>query len=93
MVGVALLGSTGSIGRSTLAVLRRQRTHFRLVAVTAGCNRAELEAQAAEWSPDFVGLAERQADAAYPTGPDVLVEAVLHPGVEVVVNAVVGVAG
>lgn len=93
MRGVALLGSTGSIGRSTLAVLRRQRTHFRLVALTAGCNRAELEAQAAEWSPDFVGLAERQADAAYPTGPDVLVEAVLHPDVEVVVNAVVGVAG
>ncbi len=93
MRGVALLGSTGSIGRSTLAVLRRQRTHFRLVALTAGCNRAELEAQAAEWSPDFVGLAERQPDAAYPTGPDVLVEAVLHPDVEVVVNAVVGVAG
>jgi 1-deoxy-D-xylulose-5-phosphate reductoisomerase len=93
MRGVALLGSTGSIGRSTLAVLRRQRTHFRLVALTAGCNRAELEAQAAEWSPDFVGLAERQADAAYPSGPDVLVEAALHPDVEVVVNAVVGVAG
>ena len=93
MRGVALLGSTGSIGRSTLAVLRRQRTHFRLVALTAGCNRAELEAQAAEWSPDFVGLAERQADAAYPSGPHVLVEAALHPDVEVVVNAVVGVAG
>jgi len=93
MRGVALLGSTGSIGRSTLAVLRRQRTHFRLVALTGGCNRAELEAQAAEWSPEFVGLAERQTDAAYPTGPGVLVEAALHPDVEVVVNAVVGVAG
>ena len=48
MRGVALLGSTGSIGRSTLAVLRRQRPHFRLVALTGGCNRAELEALKAE---------------------------------------------
>jgi 1-deoxy-D-xylulose-5-phosphate reductoisomerase len=93
MRGVAVLGSTGSVGRSTLAVLRRQRPHFRLVALTAGCNRAELEAQAAEWRPDFVGLAQAQPDAAYPSGPDVLVEAALHPDVDVVVNAVVGAAG
>ena len=93
MRGVAVLGSTGSVGRSTLAVLARQREHFRVVALTAGCNRAELEAQAREWRPDFVGLAEPQADAGYPTGPDVLVEAALHPGVDIVVNAVVGVAG
>jgi len=93
MRGVAVLGSTGSVGRSTLAVLARQRDHFRLVALTAGCNRAELEAQAAEWRPDFVGLAEPQPAARYPTGPAVLVEAALHPDVEIVVNAVVGVAG
>jgi len=93
MRGVALLGSTGSIGRSTLAVLRRQRDHFRLVALTAGCNRVELEAQALEWRPEFVGLAESQADTPYPSGPGVLVEAALHPGVDIVVNAVVGAAG
>jgi 1-deoxy-D-xylulose-5-phosphate reductoisomerase len=93
MRGVAVLGSTGSVGRSTLAVLARQRDHFRLVALTAGCNRAELEAQAAEWRPDFVGLAEPQSAAGYPTGPEVLVEAALHPAVDIVVNAVVGVAG
>lgn len=93
MRGVAVLGSTGSVGRSTLAVLRRQREHFRVVALTAGCNRAELEAQAREWHPDFVGLAEPQADARYASGPDVLVDAALHPGVDIVVNAVVGVAG
>jgi len=93
MRGVAVLGSTGSVGRSTLAVLARQRDHFRLVALTAGCKRAELEAQAAEWEPDFVGLAEPQSDARYPTGPEVLIEAALHPDVDIVVNAVVGVAG
>lgn len=93
MRGVALLGSTGSIGRSALAVLRRHRSHFRLVALTAGCNRTELEAQAAEWRPDFVGLATTQPDAAYSSGPEVLVEAALHPDVDIVVNAVVGAAG
>ncbi len=93
MRGIALLGSTGSIGRSTLAVLKRQREHFRLVALTAGGNRAELETQAAEWRPEFVGLAEQQSDVPYPSGPDVLVDAALHPGVDIVVNAVVGSAG
>jgi 1-deoxy-D-xylulose-5-phosphate reductoisomerase len=93
MRGVAVLGSTGSVGRSTLAVLGRQREHFRLIALTAGCNRGELEAQASEWEPEFVGLAEPQADARYPTGPGVLTEAALHPDVDIVVNAVVGVAG
>jgi len=93
MRGVAVLGSTGSVGRSTLAVLARQRDHFRVVALTAGCNQTELEAQAAEWRPDFVGLAEPQSAARYPSGPEVLVEAALHPAVDIVVNAVVGVAG
>ena len=36
MRGVALLGSTGSIGRSTLEVLKRQRDHFRVVAGDLG---------------------------------------------------------
>ena len=63
MRGVAVLGSTGSIGRSTLDVLRRQRDHFRVVALTAGRNAAELAEQVAEWRPAFAGLAERTADA------------------------------
>jgi 1-deoxy-D-xylulose-5-phosphate reductoisomerase len=55
MRGVAVLGSTGSIGRSTLDVLRRQRDHFRVVALTGGRNRDELAAQVAEWRPGYVG--------------------------------------
>ncbi|MGH7630686.1 MAG: 1-deoxy-D-xylulose-5-phosphate reductoisomerase [Gemmatimonadales bacterium] len=85
MRGVAILGSTGSVGRSTLAVLRRQREHFRVVALAAGRNADELEAQRAEWRPVFAGLAE--------TSPAVLIEAALQPGVDIVVNAVVGAAG
>ncbi len=93
MRGVAILGSTGSVGRSTLAVLRRQRDHFRVVALTARQNADELEAQRAEWRPAFAGLAEPTPDAALPSGPEVLIEAVLHPGVDIVVNAVVGAVG
>lgn len=95
--GVAVLGSTGSIGRSTLAVLARQRDHFRVVALAAGRNRAELEAQIAEWRPAYAGLARADAapdgGPARPVGPGVLVDAATHPGVDIVVNAVVGAAG
>jgi 1-deoxy-D-xylulose-5-phosphate reductoisomerase len=91
--GVALLGSTGSIGRSTLDVLRRHRDHFRLVALTAGRNRGELETQVTEWQPAFAGLAGSAADPRWPTGPDVLVQAATHPEADIVVNAVVGAAG
>jgi 1-deoxy-D-xylulose-5-phosphate reductoisomerase len=90
---VAVLGSTGSIGRSTLAVLRRQREHFRVVALTANRNLDEFEAQVAEWRPRYAGLAGAQAGSAHPCGPEVLLEAATHPEVDVVVNAVVGAAG
>jgi len=55
-VGVAVLGSTGSIGRSTLQVLARQRERFRVVALTAHANGDLLREQAAVWQPQYVGL-------------------------------------
>jgi len=91
--GVALLGSTGSIGRSTLDVLRRHRDHFRLVALTAGRNEEELASQVSEWQPAYAGLAGSTGDARWPSGPEVLVEAATHPDTDIVVNAVVGAAG
>ncbi|HET6796149.1 MAG TPA: 1-deoxy-D-xylulose-5-phosphate reductoisomerase [Gemmatimonadales bacterium] len=91
--GVVLLGSTGSIGRSTLDVLRRQSEHFHVVALTAGRNQDELESQVAEWSPSYAGLAEASNHPRWPTGPQVLVEAATHPDADIVVNAVVGAAG
>lgn len=93
MKAVALLGSTGSIGRSTLDVLRRQQEHFRLVALTAGQNGDDLARQVAEWHPVYAGLAGAVSDPRWPTGPEVLVEAATHPEVDIVVNAVVGAAG
>ena len=91
--GVVVLGSTGSIGRSTLDVLRRHQEHFKLVALTAGQNRDEFAAQVAEWQPTYAGLAGAAEDARWPSGPEVLVEAATHPDADIVVNAVVGAAG
>jgi 1-deoxy-D-xylulose-5-phosphate reductoisomerase len=90
---VAVLGSTGSIGRSTLDVLRRQRDHFELVALTCGRNRAEFERQLAAWRPAFAGCAVPGSGDPWPSGPEVLVEAATRPDVDIVVNAVVGAAG
>ncbi len=92
MRGVAILGSTGSIGRSTLAVLGRQREHFRVVALTAGSNCDLLEAQVAEWRPAFAGVVEGARNG-FASGAGVLVEAATHPDAPIVVNAVVGAAG
>ena len=97
-VGVAVLGSTGSIGRSTLQVLARQRERFRVVALTAHSNADLLERQAAEWGPAYVGLVnggkeERGAGSGRGQGMSCLVEAATHPDVRIVVNGIVGAAG
>ena len=86
MKGIAILGSTGSIGTSTLNVLRRHPDRFRLVALTAGSNAALLGQQIAEWQPRFAGLVSGE-------GPACLLEAATHPEADIVVNAVVGFAG
>ncbi len=91
--GVAILGSTGSIGESALAVLGRQRDHFSVVALTGGRNAGRLSAQVAAWKPAFAGLAEGNGQEGFPVGPHVLVEAATRPDVDIVLNAVVGAAG
>jgi 1-deoxy-D-xylulose-5-phosphate reductoisomerase len=100
-VGVAVLGSTGSIGCSTLQVLARQRQRFRVVALTAHSNAELLERQVGEWAPAFVGLvgmengegATGRGRAVLARGPECLIEAATHPDVGIVVNGIVGAAG
>jgi 1-deoxy-D-xylulose-5-phosphate reductoisomerase len=95
MVGVAILGSTGSIGRSTLAVLGRHQDRFRVVALAARRNRTLLAEQAARFRPDLVVLTEptRGAPPEWATGEEGVIAAATHPDVDIVVNAVVGAAG
>jgi len=94
-VGVAILGSTGSIGRSTLQVLARQRERFRVVAITGHSNKDLLAEQAAQWQPAYVGLVNGSSEpgAGSRNGSSCLVEAATHPDVKIVVNGIVGAAG
>jgi len=87
MRGVAILGSTGSIGRTALDVLRRHRDEFRVVALTAGSNADLLAQQVEEWRPPFHGLVDG------PDGPACLIEAAAHREADIVLNAVVGGVG
>ena len=93
-VGVAILGSTGSIGCSTLQVLARQRERFRVAALTAHSNADLLEQQAAEWRPSYVGLVNSgKSEAGRGKGAECLVEAATRADVAIVVNGIVGAAG
>ena len=59
--GVAILGSTGSIGLSTLDVVRRHPDRFRVVALAARSNGARLLEQCLEFRPFVAALAESAA--------------------------------
>ena len=91
-LGVAVLGSTGSIGCSALQVLARQQARFRVVALTAYANAALLEQQAARWKPAYVGIVKGEHGRPG-AGSACLVEAVTRPDVQIVVNGIVGAAG
>jgi 1-deoxy-D-xylulose-5-phosphate reductoisomerase len=93
--GVAILGSTGSIGTTALKVLERQQSRFRVVALTANNNAELLRAQAAKVRPGFVGLVNggQPADKGWHTGRACLVEAAALDDADIVLNAIVGAAG
>ena len=56
---IAVLGSTGSIGRQTIDVVRQLPEFFEIVALAAGRNTARLAGQVAELRPRYVYAAER----------------------------------
>ena len=93
--GVAILGSTGSIGTTALRVLARQHERFAVTALTAFGNATLLEEQAAQYGPSFVGLVDPDAPPhpGWHRGPSCLVDAASHADVDIVLNAVVGAAG
>ena len=93
--GVAILGSTGSIGTTALRVLERQRERFHVSALTAFSNAELLERQVAAYRPSFVGIVRNGAEPhpGWIQGPSCLVDAASRPDVDIVLNAVVGAAG
>ena len=102
--GVAVLGSTGSIGTQTLDVLRLFPDRFRVRALTAGSNAELLAEQARAFRPDRVAIAdETQGDAlrdaladtdvTVHVGAEGLCAAAADEQADIVVAAVVGFAG
>ena len=60
-IGLGSVGSTGSVGESTLDVVARHPTKFRVVALGAQRSAARLAEQALRFRPDVVALAETDA--------------------------------
>ena len=58
MKNIAVLGSTGSIGRQTLEVARKYPDRFRVTALSCGRNTELLRAQIAEFAPEMVCVAD-----------------------------------
>jgi 1-deoxy-D-xylulose-5-phosphate reductoisomerase len=93
--GVAILGSTGSIGTTALRVLGRQRDRFRVAALTAFSNAALLAEQVERYQPRFVGIVRNGVGPGrdWRIGAECLVDAAQRDDVDIVLNAVVGAAG
>ncbi len=101
---IALLGSTGSIGRQTLEVVERFPDRFTVTALAAGSNVPLLREQIARFGPELVSVADaRDAEALRAAlgigGPRVVhgvegaEEVATHPEADTVVSAMVGAAG
>jgi 1-deoxy-D-xylulose-5-phosphate reductoisomerase len=106
MIGVAVLGSTGSIGESTLDVLRRHPDRFRVVALSAQRNVESLLAQCREFRPDCVALADESLagplqqqlraaglDTRVLAGAEGITQVAAMPEAQYVMAAIVGAAG
>lgn len=98
MKGVAILGATGSIGASALAVLEQHPDRFRAVALTAHRSVDALRALVLRHRPALAVVSDAQAPASeggtrWMSGREALLEAATHPDADIVVNALVGAAG
>src|SRR5215831_14908983 len=107
MKRIAILGSTGSIGRSTLNVIENHPERFQLLTLAAGANTEAALEQARRWKPKVLSLASekdaalaaKQLKAEGLSGIEVVygqagtVRVATHQEVDFVVSAIVGVAG
>lgn len=107
MKHICILGSTGSIGQSTLSIVEQYPDRFQVASLAAGRNVAEAVTQVLRWRPrvlslateELAGQARSQLRIAGVTDTEVVygapgtVLAATLPEVEFVVSAIVGVAG
>src|SRR5271166_6591421 len=107
MKRIAILGSTGSIGRSTLSVAESYPDRFQIVTLAAGSNLEAAFEQALRWRPRVISMAaeadadtlrarlkkERLGEVEVVQGAAGTVRVATHAEVDFVVSAIVGVAG
>ena len=107
MKRIAILGSTGSIGRSTLSVAESYPERFQIVALAAGANLEAAFEQARRWRPRVISIAseadadilrsrlkkEELGEIEVVHGAAGTVRVATHAEVDFVVSAIVGVAG
>jgi 1-deoxy-D-xylulose-5-phosphate reductoisomerase len=91
---LAILGSTGSVGRQTLEVVRAHPEKFEIIALTAGNNMELLAAQVEEFKPKYISYNNHEGKSAFSgttfATPD---EIAALPEVDIVVVASAGIAG
>ena len=85
MKGIAILGSTGSIGQSALAVIDAHPGQLRVVGLAAGGNAVRLAEQVERYRPSRAALAAEH-------GPQGLIDVATHPDADVVLFASSGTA-
>jgi len=106
MIGVAILGSTGSVGEHTLDVIARHPDRFRVVALGANRNAAKLAEQAVRFQAPYAALADANAAAQLErelrargaatqviAGAQALADVACLADVDCVMAAIVGAAG
>ncbi|MCA6217553.1 1-deoxy-D-xylulose-5-phosphate reductoisomerase [Ideonella sp. B7] len=103
---LCILGSTGSIGTSTLDVVARHPARYEVVALTAHTRVDELLAQCRQWRPRWAAMSDAASAQRLQqqiraeglrtevlAGPQALVDLAAHPEVDSVMAAIVGAAG
>lgn len=101
---IAILGSTGSIGTQTLDVIRSNKDLFEVEVLTTGSNAELLIAQAKEFMPNAVVIADEskyemvkqaleQSDIKVFAGSEAICEVVTFKNIDIVLTALVGFAG
>ncbi len=107
MQAITILGSTGSVGKSTLDVVSRHPTKFKVAALTANNNHELLLEQCVVFQPELVVMVCDQAASnlqaslkvkglshiQVESGVDALINAAVTPSCDTVMSAIVGAAG
>ena len=99
---IAILGSTGSIGVQALDIISKYPQHFEIVAISTNQNVNLLNEQASRFNPSYVAIADQEkanqfraisADLKIDAGYFSLIKLAQLPEIDIVLNAIVGIAG